>query len=72
MNLTLQTFNDNANLFFPIEKLAISFGEIIKIDTDIQSLPTKKKKIKFIWQNIFYQKKNSSLSKSNKMTFLHT
>ena len=72
MNLTLQTFNDNANLFFPIEKLAISFGEIIKIDMDIQSLPTKKKKIKFIWQNIFYQKKNSSLSKSNKMTFLHT
>lgn len=71
MEKSLKTYKEKANLFIPIEKLAISFGEIIKTDDITNQLPSSKKKKKISFRNIFYKKKELSLTSPNQMSFLN-
>lgn len=72
MKNTLDAYLEKANLFFPIEKLAISFAEISKLPSETYQIKEKKKKLSLILPNFFPKRKSPSLAKSNQMTFLHT
>ena len=72
MKNTLDAYLEKANLFFPIEKIAISFAEISKLPSETYQIKEKKKKLSLILPNFFPKRKSPSLAKSNQMTFLHT
>ncbi len=71
MQKVISAYTEKTNLFIPIEKLAISFGEIIKIYDIAYQIPNSKKKTKFSLSNIFSKKKQLSLTNTNHMTVLH-
>lgn len=72
MNSVLKTYSDKVNLFIPIEKLAISFGEITKRNENSYLVPKKKKNINIVFKNLINKKKELSFLIREKMTFLHT
>lgn len=72
MKRTLDAYLEKSNLFFPIEKLAISFGEITKNSSSTFEIKHTKKKINLILPNFFQKRKVSVLPSSSQMTFLHT
>ncbi len=72
MQITTNTFKEKANLFIPIEKIAISFGEITKIIDNNYQIYEPRKKEKFIPLNIFYKTKKETLTNNKKMTYIHT
>lgn len=71
MQKVISAYNEKTNLFIPIEKLAISFGEIIKVYDIAYQIPNSKKKIKFSLSSIFSKKKQLPLTSTNQMTVLH-
>ena len=71
MQKTISAYTEKTNLFIPIEKLAISFGEIIKIYDISYQIPNSKKKIKFSLSSVFSKKKQLPLTSTKQMTVLH-
>lgn len=72
MNLVLNTYGRNADLFIPIEKIAISFGAITKKQDNSYTISKEKKKKLLAFTNILNKKKELSFIIKEKMTFLHT
>lgn len=64
MNQTLKAFNEKVNPFFPVEKIAISFSEIIKYSSKNESLEANIKKSKLntlpnCLEKLFFFNKNT-------------
>lgn len=72
MKESLDAYMAKSNLFFPIEKLAVSFVEISKIPNSTYQIKQKKNKLSLIIPSVIQKRKTPSLPSSNLMTFLHT
>lgn len=67
MKLILQAFHEQANLFFPIQKLAVSFGENVIISHAVSFIPYGNKK--FVFQ--FFSKNKEYHLPYRKKLFSH-
>ena len=72
MKEAIKAYENQANLFLPIEKLAVSFGEIKKNEDSIYPIPTKKKKVMQAFNNLLFKKRDLTFQSNEKMTILHT
>ena len=72
MKTTLSVYKEKINPFFPIEKLAISFGEITKRKEETLSILLPKKRKNYLFAKIFFRSKKQSITASNQMNYLHT
>ncbi len=69
---SLNAFEQKTNSFIPIEKLAISFGEIEKIPANINPVLLQKKKRKMKLFNLLYKRTKTLFQKDVKIPVLHT
>ncbi|MDD6756760.1 MAG: hypothetical protein PUE33_01675 [bacterium] len=72
MNSVLNTYKKQANLFIPIEKLAISFSKITKKKETTYTIPESKSELKINFMNLLSKKKELLYFIHKKITFLHT
>ena len=72
MNSVLNTYKKQANLFIPIEKLAISFSKITKMKETTYTIPEAKSELKINFMNLLSKKKELLYFIHKKITFLHT
>ena len=70
MEKALEAYNIKTNLFFPIEKLAVSFTELSKTTDFIYQIKQKKKKLFLLMPNIFQKRKIVPFPDLNPATFL--
>ncbi len=71
MNLTLKKYNEEANLFIPIEKLAISFGKLSKIKESSYTIYNKTNPINTWLQNVLNKNNKLIYTIRQKMSFLN-
>lgn len=72
MIASMNAYESKANLFFPIEKLAVSFGEITKENDSVYHINTKKRLLKQSLSSFLFKKRSIPLESLNEIKFLHT
>ena len=64
MQITFAIYKEKLSLFFPVEKLAISFGKIEQEKDISYPIPKKRKKLNIWMKNLFYKKKTLAILQS--------